>query len=87
VGIDRVMYGSDDVPVGVLRGKYISFAYGWAYLSEANHKFNLTHCDHRMTFTRYEQLRAMKRASRAVGLTDSQIEALFHGNAMSLIHG
>ena len=87
VGIERVMYGSDDVPVGVLRGKYIAFGYGWAYLSEQNHNLNLTHCDGRMTFTRFEQLRAMKRASRATGLTDKQIEALFHDNAVSLING
>lgn len=87
VGIERVMYGSDDVPVGVLRGKYISFGYGWAYLSEQNHNLNLTHCDGRMTFTRFEQLRAMKRASRAVDLTEPQVEALFHDNAVSLIHG
>lgn len=87
VGIERVMYGSDDVPVGVLRGKYIAFGYGWAYLSEQNHNLNLTHCDGRMTFTRFEQLRAMKRASRATGLTDKQVEALFHDNAVSLING
>ena len=30
VGIDRVMYGSDDVPVGVLRGKYVAFGHAWA---------------------------------------------------------
>ena len=87
VGIQRVMYGSDDVPVGVLRGKYVSFGYGWAYLSEQNHNLNLSHCDGRMTFTRFEQLRAMKRASLAAGLTEPQIEALFNDNAVSLIHG
>jgi glutamate-1-semialdehyde 2,1-aminomutase len=86
VGIQRVMYGSDDVPVGVLRGKYVSFGYGWAYLSEQNHNLNLSHCDGRMTFTRFEQLRAMKRASLSTGLTEPQIEALFHDNAVSLIH-
>lgn len=85
VGIDRVMYGSDDVPVGVLRGKYISFGYGWAYLSETNHSLNLSHCEPRMTFTRYEQLRAMKRASQALGLSQSEIEAMFCGNAEKLI--
>ncbi|MGC3966665.1 MAG: hypothetical protein QM775_04645 [Pirellulales bacterium] len=61
VAPNRVMYGSDDVPVGVLRGKYVSFGYAWAYLSEANHAMSLAHCDGRMTFTRYEQLRAMRR--------------------------
>ncbi len=85
VGIGRVMYGSDDVPVGILRGKYISFGYGWAYLSETNQNVNLSHCDGRMTFTRYEQLRAMKRASAAVGLSRADVEAMFSGNAEKLI--
>lgn len=85
VGVDRVMYGSDDVPVGVLRGKYVSFGYGWAFLSEKNHQLNLSHCDARMTFTRYEQLRAMKRAARSTRLTDSEVESLFFGNAVSLM--
>lgn len=85
VGIERVMYGSDDIPVGIARGKYISFGYAWAYLSETNHNVNLSHCDARMTFTRYEQLRAMKRASDAVGLSRDNIEAMFSGNAERLI--
>ena len=36
------MYGSDDIPVGVLRGKYIAFGCAWAYLSETNHSLNLS---------------------------------------------
>ena len=62
------MYGSDDIPVGVLRGKYIAFGFAWAYLSPSNHSLNLSHCDGRMTFTRYEQLRAMRRAARRLGM-------------------
>jgi len=85
VGVERVMYGSDDVPVGVLRGKYIAFGYGWAYLSEDNHNLNLSHCDSRMTFTRYEQLRAMKRAARRLQLGGPEIDALFHDNAARLV--
>ena len=85
VGVERVMYGSDDVPVGILRGKYVSFGYGWAYLSEENHSLNLTHCDPRMTFTRYEQLRAMKRAADAVGLSSDDIRKMFHDNARELV--
>jgi glutamate-1-semialdehyde 2,1-aminomutase len=87
VGIERVMYGSDDVPVGVLRGKYVAFGYGWAFLSETNHSLNLSHCDPRMTFTRYEQLRAMRRATLRLGLGRLQIERLFHDNARQLIDG
>jgi glutamate-1-semialdehyde 2,1-aminomutase len=47
------MYGSDDIPIGVLRGKYITFGFGWAYLSSKNHDLNLTHCNAEMTLTRY----------------------------------
>ena len=85
VGCDRVMYGSDDIPVGVLRGKYISYGYAWAYLSEKNHALNLSHCEARMTFTRYEQLRAMYRAARRLGMTPAQTQALFYDTAASLV--
>lgn len=85
VGASRVMYGSDDVPVGVLRGKYIAFGYGWAYLSPTNHQLNLTHCDSRMTFTRYEQLRAMRQAAMRSGLDDAQVSAMFFDTAADLV--
>jgi Amidohydrolase len=85
VGPDRVMYGSDDVPVGVLRGKYVAFGYGWAYLSPTNHSLNLSHCDGRMTFTRYEQLRAMRRAAMRVELSEEQVAAMFFDTATELV--
>ncbi|MEA3339948.1 MAG: amidohydrolase family protein, partial [Chloroflexota bacterium] len=85
VGPDRVMYGSDDLPVGAGRGKYISFGQGWGYLSPTNHSVNLDHCDERMTFVRYEQLRAMRRAAKRVGLGREQIEDLFRNTARSLV--
>ncbi len=85
VGPERVMYGSDDLPVGMLRGKYIAFARAWAFLSEDNHALNLSHCDPRMTFTRYEQLRAMARAVRRLALSRAQVEALFFGTARRLV--
>jgi glutamate-1-semialdehyde 2,1-aminomutase len=85
VGVERVMYGSDDIPIGVLRGKYIAFGFAWAYLSETNQALNLSHCEPQMTFTRYEQLRAMKRAAKRLGLTRQQNQALFHDTAVALI--
>jgi predicted TIM-barrel fold metal-dependent hydrolase len=85
VGIDRVMYGSDDIPVGVMRGKYVAFGFAWAYLSPTNQSLNLLHCDGRMTFTRYEQLRAMRRAARRLGITSAQNQALFFDTAAGLV--
>lgn len=87
VGVERVMYGSDDIPVGVLRGKYIAFGYAWGYLSETNHSINLSSCEGRMTFTRYEQLRAMRRAAKRLALTEDQNRAVFHDTAWQLVEG
>lgn len=84
VGVDRVMYGSDDM-IGPMRGKYIAFGFAWAFLSETNHQLSLGHCDGRMTYIRYEQLRAMKRGARQLGLSTPQREALFHGTARGLV--
>lgn len=85
VGVGRVMYGSDDLPVGVLRGKYVAFGYAWTYISPSNQSFDLSHCDGRMTFTRYEQTRAMRRAAKRQGLTRVEIEGLFHDVAANLV--
>jgi glutamate-1-semialdehyde 2,1-aminomutase len=85
VGPERVMYGSDDIPVGVLRGKYVTFGYAWAYLGEHNHSLDLSHCEGRMTFTRYEQLRAMRRAADALGLSEAHHRMMFHDTAVGLI--
>lgn len=84
VGVDRVMYGSDDM-IGPMRGKYITFGRAWAYLSPTNHAMSLAHCDPRMSFIRYEQLRAMRRGGRQIGLTAVQRQALFHDTARALV--
>lgn len=84
VGVDRVMYGSDDM-IGPMRGKYIAFGFAWAFLSETNHQLSLGHCDGRMTYVRYEQLRAMKRGARQIGLTAAERQALFHDTARGLV--
>ena len=85
VGMDRVMYGSDDM-IGPMRGKYISFGMAWSNINENNHSLKLDHCDSRMTFIRYEQLRAMKRGARQIGLSQKQREALFYDTAKNLVN-
>lgn len=85
VGIDKIMYGSDDM-IGPMRGKYIAFGKAWTALTPNNHNLKLNHCDHRMTFIRYEQLRAMKRGSRQIGLNTKQKKALFHDTAYDLVN-
>jgi hypothetical protein len=85
IGVGRMMYGSDDIPVGIMRGKYVSFGRAWSFLSESNHSLALSHCDGRMTFTRYEQLRAMRRAAMRACLTSRQIDELFYFTALQLV--
>jgi glutamate-1-semialdehyde 2,1-aminomutase len=84
-GPNRVMYGSDDLPVGVTRGKYITFGYAWAELNELNQNLNLSHCSSGMTFIRYESLRAFRRACRRHGFGKREIDRLFRGNAEELL--
>jgi hypothetical protein len=86
VGVERVMYGSDDIPVGIMRGKYITFGFAWSFLSEQNQSLSLAHADPRMTFTRYEQLRGMCRAARRLGLSSRQLQLLFHDTAAELVN-
>ena len=85
VGHERVMYGSDDLPVGVARGKYITFGYAWAFLSETNHSLDLSHCNPQMTYVRYEQLRAIRRVAKRLRLDRTQIEDLFFNTAARLV--
>jgi predicted TIM-barrel fold metal-dependent hydrolase len=84
-GPERVMYGSDDLAVGVGRGKYLTFGHAWCYLTETNHRFDLSHCDGRMTFTRYESLRAFRRACQRQGFGRREIKKLFYANAKALL--
>ncbi|WP_168770559.1 amidohydrolase family protein [Flavimaricola marinus] len=84
IGVDRVMYGSDDL-IGPMRGKYIAFGRAWSLLHADNQSLSLGHCEPGMTFIRYEQLRAMKRGARQIGLTQQERKSLFHDTARALI--
>ena len=83
--LKRILYGSDNMPAGADRGKYIAFGYGWALLNEDNHSLNLSHCNSQMTSVLYEQLRALRRAAHSVGLNKVQIEDIFYNNAIQLL--
>ena len=85
VPLKRILYGSDNTPAGIDRGKYIAFGYGWALLHEGNHSFDLSHCNSQMTIVLYEQLRALRRSIHDVGLDKSQIEDIFYNNAIQLL--
>jgi hypothetical protein len=78
----RILFGTDNVCAGGARGKYITYAYAW----EGYHgQEYLEHCDPRTTLVVYEQLRSQKQAAEMAGLTETEIDDLFYGNALSLL--
>ncbi|MGQ9517984.1 MAG: amidohydrolase family protein [Anaerolineae bacterium] len=81
---ERVLFGSDSLPAGVDRGKYIAFGYAWALLTEDNQRFDLSHCQPDPTWVVYESLRGLRRTVERLGLTPAEIEDLFIGNAVRL---
>ena len=87
LGANRFCYGTDDIPVGITRGKYIAWGYGWEQMDANNFPVKALHCDARMTFVRFEMLRALRRAARYAGLSRSQIDDIFYGNANRLVTG
>jgi len=81
-----VMYGTDDFPVGVTRGKYVAWGYAWTQMDRHNQTFPVGRCDGRMTFVRYEMLRAMRRAAKNQRLSKQQVEDVFYNNAERLVN-
>ncbi|MBQ9500896.1 MAG: amidohydrolase family protein [Lentisphaeria bacterium] len=75
--ISRLMFGTDNICAGGVRGNYITWGRGWKFFPGAE----VSHCRGDATLVCYEQLRAMKRASDMAGLTSDDVEAVFYGNA------
>jgi glutamate-1-semialdehyde 2,1-aminomutase len=85
-GTDRVLYGSDSPRVGMARGKYSSVGRGWFGTDTSVVRLKSPSViDLRLTFYGYESLRALRYASRWAGLSQSQIQAIFHDNGRRLL--
>ena len=78
----RVMFGTDNLVVGLTRGKYISYGRAWEYHPGMP---DLPHCDPTPTLVVYEQLRQEKQVADMLGLTEQEIEDHFSGNARRFI--
>ncbi len=88
VSLKRILYGSDNLPPGANRGKFVTFGYAWTLLHEKNHSFDLSYyglSKPQMTIVLYEQLRALRRAIYDIGLNKIQIEDIFYHNAVQLL--
>ena len=83
--LSRLMFGSDNVLAGAPRGRYVEIGLfwdvvDWTYFARPESKFL-----REPTFVIYEQLRAMSRAAKLVGLSKKNIREMFWGNAMRLL--
>ena len=85
---ERILFGTDNLPSGVDRGKYVAFGNAWALMTEHNHRFNLAHLTHvepSPTWVVYEELRGLRRVANRYNFTQGEIDDLFYGNASRLL--
>jgi glutamate-1-semialdehyde 2,1-aminomutase len=83
LGVDRLLYGSD-FPVSHLRGRCVAMGDSFIWLTEQNVDFRQPMGDVTPTLVGLESLRVLKLACINMGLSDSQIEHIFFGNAAEL---
>ncbi|MCS6817731.1 MAG: amidohydrolase [Blastocatellia bacterium] len=83
-GVDRLLYGSD-FPVSHMRGRCVAVGDSFLWLSAHDLSRRTEYADIRPVLVGIESLRVLKLAALNLRLSDSQIEALFFGNAVELL--
>lgn len=81
----RLMFGSDNVLAGGMRGRYVETGLFWSLLGRQGFQWRAGVLLTQPTFVVYEQLRAMSRAAKLVGLGKRDIRNIFWNNAIRLI--
>ena len=77
----RLFHGSDSIDAVHFRGRYIVLGRAWQNLYTDKTDLTFAHCDFRPILCAYEQFLAMKQAAEIVGLSKSDIQDIFWGNA------
>ncbi len=83
LGHQRVLYGAD-FPVSHLRGRCVGLGDSFFWISPQNTQLQVPYADLQLALVGHESLRMLKVAAMATGLTDSQVEDVFFGNAERL---
>ncbi len=83
-GTERVMYGSD-FPVSHLRGRCITIADSFFWLTPDNVDTKTPYGEIAMCWVGVESLRAHRLACQRLRLKDADVEGLFHNNAARLL--
>lgn len=82
-GHRRLLYGSD-FPVSHLRGRCVAVGDSFLWISASNTDLTAPYGEIALSLVGLESLRMLKVAAMATGLTDSQVEDIFEGNAKQL---
>jgi glutamate-1-semialdehyde 2,1-aminomutase len=85
VGVTRLLYGSD-FPISHIRGRCVAIGDSFLWLNSENTNFTSTRGDITPTLVGIESLRALKLACMNLDLSQADIEAIFHGNAVELLN-
>ncbi len=83
--LSRLMFGTDGVSFGGMRGRYVETGLFWSLVGRPGFQWRADFLLTQPTFVVYEQLRAMSRAARLVGLGKRDIRNIFWNNAIRLI--
>jgi len=83
LGVDRLLYGSD-APVTHLRGRCVAIGDSFLWLTESNTNFFTAYADLQPALVGAESLRTLKLACWNLGLSDTEVEKIFWGNAAAL---
>jgi len=83
LGHTRVLYGAD-FPVSHLRGRCVALGDSFFWISADNTDLNVPYAPLDLALVGHESLRMLKVAAMSLGLSDSQVEDIFHRNATRL---
>ena len=83
LGHEHVLYGAD-FPVSQMRGRCVAVGDGFIWLSSENTRLAAAYGELEFALVGHESLRTLKVAAMSLGLSDSQVEDIFRGNARSL---
>jgi glutamate-1-semialdehyde 2,1-aminomutase len=81
----RVLFGTDNVAAGGVRGRYVEAGLFWVLLGRGGPDWGDAITGVQPTFVVYEQLRAMARAAELVKLSKTEIRNIFWNNAVKLL--
>ena len=83
LGHERVLYGAD-FPVSHLRGRCVALGDSFFWISADNTNLDVPYDRVALALVGHESLRMLKVAAMSLGLSDTQVEDIFHRNATRL---